>query len=137
MDEARLQSLLARLQGIRHSCDLDLALFFKRHPLALLTSEQLVSYLGYDRDRIATSLDALIDSGLLTRSQTPAHAARLYSLETGGSIGGSLVALLGFASTRQGRRAVIGLLEPVAPIDPKATGRAQHSASVTPIVMAA
>jgi len=115
MDDANLHSMLSGIQGIRHACDLDLLLFFRRHPLALLTSEQLVVYLGYERERVARSLDGLIEAGLLTRSQNPTHAARLYVLGHGGSGGGLLAALLDFASTRQGRRDVMRLLEPHGP----------------------
>jgi len=63
---ATVRSVLDRLPSVQHACDLDLLLFFSRHPRALLTSEQLVAYLGYDRDRIALSLDGLIEAGLLT-----------------------------------------------------------------------
>ena len=107
-----VRSLLERLRGVQHACDLDLLLFFSRHPRALLTSEQLVAYLGYDRDRVATSLDGLIDAGLLTRSQNPSHAARLYVFEPAGSAGGALASLLKIAATREGRLLVLRLLEP-------------------------
>ena len=79
-----LRSMLERIRAIRHACDLDLLLFFNRHPRALLTSEQLVAYLGYDGARVANSLDGLIGAGLLTRSQYPSHAARMYVLELAG-----------------------------------------------------
>lgn len=105
-----VRALLERLRGIQHACDLDLLLFFSRHPHALLTSEQLVAYLGYDRDQVATSLDGLIDTGLLTRSQNPSHTARLYVLERGGSLGGALASLLKIAATREGRETVLRLL---------------------------
>ena len=35
--------MLDRMRGIRHPCDLDLLLFFYRHPCALLSAEQLVA----------------------------------------------------------------------------------------------
>src|SRR5262249_49701590 len=98
--------------GIRDACDLDVLLFFHRHPRSLLTSEQLVAYLGYDREQVAKSVDRLIETGLLNRSQNPAHAARLYVLEHRGPSVGSLRSLLRFASTREGRRDVIRLLQP-------------------------
>jgi hypothetical protein len=107
-----VRSSLKRLRGIQHACDLDLLLFFSRHPRALLTSEQLVAYLGYDRDRVATSLDGLIDAGFLTRSQNPSHTARLYVFEHGGPSGGELASLLRIAATREGRQLVLRLLQP-------------------------
>ena len=66
-------SAVDRVPAIQHACDLDLLLFFKRHPRALLTSDQIVSYLGYDRERIARSLEGLITAGHLTRSQQPSR----------------------------------------------------------------
>jgi hypothetical protein len=51
-----LRSMLDRMRSIRHACDLDLLLFFYRHPLALLTGEQLVAYLGRDREQVASRL---------------------------------------------------------------------------------
>ncbi len=74
MTREDLRSLLDRLGGIRHRCDLDLLLFFYRHPRALLTAESLVSYLGHDHDRVAKSLDGLIAADLLRRSQNPPAA---------------------------------------------------------------
>lgn len=106
--------MLDRIQGIRHACDLDLLLFFYRNPCALLTSEQIVAYLGYDLERIGKSLDALIDAGLLTRSQNPTHAARLYMLQLHAGPDGLLSSLLKLAATRQGRQDVMRLLEPDA-----------------------
>lgn len=102
--------MLDRIRGIRHACDLDLLLFFHRHPSALLTSEQLVAYLGYDGERVAKSLDGLIEAGLLTRSQYPSHAARMYVLELAAVPDGLLPSLLKIAATRQGRHDVMRLL---------------------------
>ena len=110
--ENSVRSLLEHLRGIQRACDLDLLLFFSRHPRALLTSEQLVAYLGYDRDQVATSLDGLIDAGLLTRSQNPSHTARLYVLEHGDPAGGALASLLKVAATRAGRQLVLRVLAP-------------------------
>lgn len=110
--DAPVRALLDRIRGIQHACDLDLLLFFSRHPRVLLTREQLVAYIGYDRDQVAKSLDRLIEAGLLTRSQNPAHAARLYVLGNGGLLGGALDSLLKIAATREGRRVVLQLLGP-------------------------
>lgn len=104
--------MLDRIRGIRHACDLDLLLFFHRHPRALLTGEQLVVYLGRDREQVAKSLDGLIEAGLVTRSQGPPHTARLYVLELGAlpGAGGLLSSFLKIAATRQGRLEVMRLL---------------------------
>lgn len=131
MDTKELRAALERISGIRHPCDLDLLLFFYRHPCALLTSERIVEYVGYDRDRVSKSLDGLIDAGLLSRSPNPAHAARLYLLKLQGRPGGPLEPLLHFAATRPGRREVMQLLEPAPRGAPTAGNR--PSASITKI----
>jgi len=108
--------MLDRIRSIRHACDLDLLLFFYRHPRALLTSEQLVAYLGYEREQVAKSLDGLIEAGLLTRSQSSSRVARLYVLELSGTMGGLLASLLKIAGRRQGRQDVMRLLKAGASI---------------------
>ena len=105
-----LRTLLDRVQGIHHACDLDLLLFFYRYPLSLLTSEQIVDFVGYNRERIAKSLEGLIDAGLLTRSQNHTHAARLYELQMHARPGGLLASFLKFAATRGGRQEALKLL---------------------------
>ena len=107
-----LRTLLDRIQSIRHACDLDLLLFFFRHPCALLTTDQIVAALGYDRDRIAGSLDGLIDAGLLTRSQQSKQAAGLYMVQLCAGPDGLLSSLLEIAATRPGRQQIMRLLEP-------------------------
>ena len=111
IDTQDLRSMLDRVPGIRDACDLDLLLFFHRHPRALLTNEQFVVWLGYDRDQIAKSLARLIEAGLVTRSQNPSHAAGLYVLELRGEPGELLSSLLNIAATREGRQRVFWLLE--------------------------
>jgi hypothetical protein len=101
--------MLDRIQGIHHPCDLDLLLFFCRHRGALLTGEWLATFAGYDRERVAKSLDGLVEAGLLTRSRNSSLGARLYCLELHGA-DGSLAALLSIAATREGRRHAIRLL---------------------------
>ena len=96
--------MLDRIGAIREACDLDLLLFFYRHPRALLTGDQLVAYLGYDRERIEDSIEGLIEAGLLTRSQNPARAARLYVLALDGVPGELLSSLARIAATREGRQ---------------------------------
>lgn len=102
--------LLEQIAVLKHACDLDLLIFFARHPRSLLTSESLRGFLGYDLKDIAKSLEVLLAAGLLTRSQTPAHAARLYVLAGDGTNAGTtsrwLSALVAFASTREGHLAL-------------------------------
>ena len=102
--------LLDRVRGIGQACDLDLLLFFYRHPRALLTIERLSTCIGYDREHIAKALDGLIANGLLTQSQGRSQAAHLYVLAPGGLADGSLSSLLEFAATRAGRLSVMRLL---------------------------
>lgn len=109
------RGLLHRL-GVRRPCDLDLLIFFARHPRTLLSSDSLASFLGYDLKDIAESLDVLMDARLLTRAQTPAHAARLYVFEVHELNGDWLPSLLALVSTRSGRLAVReGLASTVKP----------------------
>lgn len=112
MTREDLRSLVNGLGGIRHPCDVDLLLFFYRHPRALLTADSLVSYLGHDHDRVAKSLDGLIAAGLLTRSQNPSRSARLYQVNLDGHPDGQLASFLKIASARQGRSEVMRLLAP-------------------------
>ena len=112
MSKPDLQPLLAHVRGVQDACDLDLLLFFSRNPRALLTSEQIVAFLGYAREQVAKSLDSLIEAGHLTRSPNPSHAARLYVLEFDGASGGPLASLLKIAATREGRRELLQLLQP-------------------------
>ncbi|MGH8137830.1 MAG: hypothetical protein ACREVV_06495 [Steroidobacteraceae bacterium] len=76
MKGRRFHALL-RSAGIQHPCDLDLLLFFQRHPHSLLTSERLAAYVGYDLDQVARSLDLLTDAGLLTRLVSLRSAAEI------------------------------------------------------------
>ena len=104
-DEAR--RLLDRIGVLQHDCDLDLLVFFARHPRSLLASETLASFLGYELKEIADSLEVLLAASLLTRTQTKAHAARLYVLATDVRTGGTnhdwLPSLMAVAATREGR----------------------------------
>jgi len=107
--------LLDRIGVFRHPCDLDLLVFFARHPRALLTSEQLAAWLGYELKQIAASLEVLLAAGLLTRTQNTTHAARMYVFAINGTNGGWLPDLLESASTREGRLALRQALTPPAP----------------------
>ena len=80
-----------------------------RHPHALLTSECLAAYVGYDLNQIARSLDLLTGAGLLKRSQNPTHAARMYVLQSPGTEW--LTSLIDTASTRDGRRTLLDAMK--------------------------
>ena len=96
---------------MRSACDLDLLGFLHRHPRTLLTSEQLAAFVGYDIKEIAKSLEAFIEAGLLERTQNPMHAARMYLLVLDGPRHDGIRDLLKLASTRNGRRSVLGALD--------------------------
>ena len=66
--------------GVTNACDLDLLLFFHRHPRAVLTSERVALYVGHELSRVAKSLDSLITNGLLTRVNRPSASAAMYVL---------------------------------------------------------
>jgi len=119
--------MLDRMPGLRHACDVDLLLFFYRHPRALLTGEQLVTYLGYGREQVVKSLELLIDAGFVTRSQNPSRTARLYVLELDAFPGGLLSSFLKVAATRQGRQQAMGLLKSGSHRSPAAALRRRAS----------
>ena len=106
----------SRLLGpLRHPCDLDLLLFFHRHPRVLVPSERLAAFVGHDGKRVRRSLDTLTEAGVLRHSPHPAHEARLYVLIRGASDGGWLEALLTAASTDEGHAALMRALKARTP----------------------
>jgi len=105
---ADLRSLLDAV-GLTHPCDLDLLRWFQRHPTALMASEHLAAFTGYDLAQIAKSLDVLVRIGVLRRSLNPTHIGRLYSFTMDGA-GEPLRSLLAAASTPDGRRQLVALL---------------------------
>ena len=105
------QTLLDRIEALRHPCDLDLLIFFVKHPHTLMASEQLATFMGYDIKQLASSLDVLLEAGLITRSQNRAQVARMYTLATDGIHGGWLPALVTAASTPAGRVALMEVLK--------------------------
>ena len=112
MKGRRFEHLLGSIGVLRHPCDLDLLLFFHRHPRAILTSERLAAYVGYELNQLARSLDRLSDAGLLERSQNPTHAARMYVLKTPET--GWLATVLDIASTREGREELFDTMKAAA-----------------------
>ena len=105
MREEDARRLIDRIGVLNNACDLDLLIFFARHPRSLLASESLANFLGYDLKEIADSLETLLAAGLLTRTQTPAHAARLYVFAPEATNGDWFPSLVALASTREGRLA--------------------------------
>ena len=106
MKDDHIRRLLDRIKVLRRPCDLDLLLFFIRHPRALLSSDQIAAFLGYDVKRLGESLDLLVTAELLTRTQTPTSAAGMYVFAIGGPHRGWLPSLVELASTREGRLAM-------------------------------
>ena len=101
---------LVEQAGLRHPCDLDLLLFFNRHPRAIMSSEHLAAFVGYDLAQVAKSLDVLDRAGVLRRSLNPTHVGRLYTLIADQDVSW-LPALVRAASTPDGRRTLIRLLQ--------------------------
>ena len=124
-----LRSMLDRMPGIRHACDVDLLVFFYRHPRALLAREQLTAYLGYEREQAVKSLERLIKAGFVTRSQNPSRAARLHVLQLDALPDGLLPRFLEIAAMRQGRQDVIDLLK--SEPDGAPAARHRRRASIT------
>ena len=89
--------------------------FFSQYPRALLTREQLGAFVGYILKQIVKSLDALIEAGLLERSQNPNRPAELYVLVLDGPHGDSLSSLVKIASTSRGRRHLLQVLKSESP----------------------
>jgi hypothetical protein len=111
-DGQKIKRLLGQAPAIGNACDLDLLLFLQRHPRALLTSEQLAAFVGYDIREVAKSLETFIAADLLERTQNPMHAARMYVLVLDGPQNGGIRELLKLASTRNGRHSILQALDP-------------------------
>src|ERR1051326_3496331 len=107
-----IEALLARNPAVAGACELDLLVFLYRHPRSLLTNEQLADFIGYGMKQIADARNAFIEAGLLERTQTTTHAARMYLLLLAGPQMEGLRKLLAFASTMQGRRSILKMLTP-------------------------
>ena len=111
MTPKRIGELLDWIGCLSHPCELDLLLFFYRHPRAFLISERLAQYVGYDLPQVEQSLETLIGAGLLRRSRRSTHPAQFYVLTPGSTLGGWLSSLLRIAATREGRLAVLDALK--------------------------
>lgn len=131
--EHEAHRLLGQRDVLRQPSDLDLLIFFARHPRSLLSSEQLALFLGYGVKKIAASLDLLLEAGFLTRTPNPKHAARMYVFAVTPPGGGWLAALTELASTRSGRVALILAIRRRSPTSdgPAHAGAADESTSST------
>jgi len=105
LDHDRACALLDGIGVLRHPCDLDLLVFFARHPRSLMASEHLAALLGYGLPQIADSLEVLLSADLVTRTQQASRPARMYVLAAGAT-GDWLPPFLEFAATRPGRLAM-------------------------------
>jgi len=110
MEHEQVHRLLDRIAVLRDPCDLDLLLFFVRHPRALLSSDQIAALLGYAVKRLGDSLDVLVTVDLLSRTQKPNGVARLYVFADGVAPDW-LSPLVELASTRAGRLALRNALD--------------------------
>jgi DNA-binding MarR family transcriptional regulator len=107
-----IQRLLASAPAIAGACELDLLVFFYRHPRSLLTNEQVAVLVGYDTKQIARAIESFVEGGLLERTQDSMHAARLYVLLLEAPQDRGLKQLLALASTHQGRADILQALVP-------------------------
>jgi hypothetical protein len=99
---------LALVDALTRQCDLDVLLFFSRHPRALLTLDDLVSRVGYSHEEVRAALHVLQGAGLMAWSKNAfedLEASRLYQL-TPGTWEDLLPAFLWAAKTPEGRRAL-------------------------------
>ena len=97
----------ALLSLLEHPCDLDLIVFFSRHPRALLTLHDVAARVGYGEDQVRAGVDTLQRAGLLTWSKggpdQRGSDARLFEL-TPGAWAEILPAFLWVARSVDGRR---------------------------------
>jgi len=134
MKPKRIGDLLDHIGCLEHPCDLDLLLFFYRHPQAFLKSERLTEYVGYDLPRVERSLETLMTAGLLRQSPVATRPARLYVLTRSSStLGGWLASLLRIAATREGRLAVIHALKQRSSTRLSGSGEHEPVANVRPV----
>jgi len=71
---------LIEAAGIREACDLDLLLFFSRHPRVVLTNDQLATYVGHEVEDVARALELMLGASLLKQGLSPSAAGKMYVL---------------------------------------------------------
>lgn len=108
MTEVDARHLLDEFDVLRNPCDLDLLIFFARHPRALLSTGHIGAFSGHGPKDIAASLELLLTAALLTRVPHARHPGRMYELATNESQKATwLAAVTQVASTREGRLALL------------------------------
>jgi len=100
---------LVEAAGLRDACDLDLLLFFSRHPRVVLSSERLAAYVGYELPQVARALDLMLGAGLVTRALNHGAPGRMYVLAVDDTRAW-LEPLRRMCATPEGRHAVRTLL---------------------------
>lgn len=105
MKDEQARCLLDRIGMLRDRCDLDLLLFFVRHPRVLLSSDQIAARLGYTVKQLDDSIEALVTANLLSRTQKPRGIAQLYVFADSNAPDW-LSSLVELASTREGQLAI-------------------------------
>ena len=139
MHAKRIGDRLNRIGRVTDACDLDLLLFFHRHPRAVLTSERVALYVGHDLSHVTKSLDSLISNGLLTRVNRPSASAAMYVLASeahaeprrGAGSSGPPVA------SKDDERAIALPLDAVLHVlneGPRCVACIAHSANTTPLL---
>jgi DNA-binding transcriptional ArsR family regulator len=108
MDPVAVQ--LIEAAGLRDACELDLLLFFSRHPRIVLSSEHLAAYIGYEVPQVARALDRLLGAGLLKRTLNHGAPGRMYVLEVD-HVEAWLEPLRRVCATPDGRNALKALLK--------------------------
>jgi len=117
MERQQIRAWLDTTDAIRSACDLDLLRFFTRHSHALLTTEQIANFVGYDRSELDEALGHLLNGGFVSRLRGGEADADLYEYSwdraaAATAAGASLSSVLELASTRDGRLAVLDALKP-------------------------
>jgi predicted ArsR family transcriptional regulator len=130
MTPDQVHALLDRVPALQHPSDLDLLVFFAKHPHTLLSTEEIARLLGYPIKEIGRSLDGLIAAGFVTRAQKQnrTRPARMYAFVPRDKTGDAVGALVERASTRDGRVALrLALTDSQAAAMPTADDSVEHN----------
>jgi hypothetical protein len=128
-DQADLETIqvlrLIEGAGLRSPCDLDLLLFFVRHPRVVLGSDQLASYVGYEIQHVERALHLLLGGRLLKRTLNQGATGRMYVLAVDDAAAW-VEPVRRLCATPDGRHALRTLLREQRPQGPSVNGRGQH-----------
>ena len=125
--------LLDHLDVLRNPTDLDLLVFFTRHPRTLLATDQIAAFLGYGAKEISSSLDCLLEAGFITRTPHSRQMARLYVLADTPSRRDWLSQITQLTTTRGGRLALIWEIRLRASKRPAAQGGPTDNVAPPPL----